>query len=315
MVRGRFAPSPTGEMHLGNAWTALLAWLYTRKQGGAMVLRMEDIDPGRSRREYTELIMQDLKWLGLDWDEGPDLSGPYGPYRQSERRFLYEQALEKLAKRGLLYSCYCTRAELQSISLAPHAGEGECVYPGTCRYSTSGTAKGNAGWRSPALRLEVPDEVITFWDGVRGPYCQNLRQQCGDFVVRRSDGIHAYQLAVVVDDGQMHITQVVRGDDLLSSTPRQIALYKMLGLPLPEFVHVPLLYGPDGYRLSKRHGSLSLAKLRESGVQPENIVGFLAWKAGQMEHPESVKARELTGLFDLTKLPQQPVIISEFLTI
>ena len=308
VIRGRFAPSPTGEMHLGNAWTALLAWLHTRQQGGAMILRMEDLDPDRSRPEHARQLMEDLAWLGLDWDEGPDMGGPYGPYRQSERRTLYEEAVHVLDKAGLVYPCYCTRAELQAVALAPHHDSREGVYPGTCRPG-AGIRLGREGSRPPALRLMVPAETICYDDGLAGCQCQQLDRDCGDFVVRRSDGVHAYQLAVVVDDGRMAVTHVLRGNDLLSSTPRQLLLYRLLQLPPPSFVHVPLLYGADGHRLSKRHGSLSLGALRRRGVQADAIVGYLAWKAGQQSAPEPVTPADLVSAFSLPAVPRETIVV------
>ena len=311
LVRGRFAPSPTGEMHLGNAWTALLAWLHTRSQAGKMVLRMEDLDPDRSRREYAQLLVEDMNWLGLDWDEGPGKGGSYQPYYQSERQSLYEEALSKLQAGGYVYPCYCTRAELHVVTTAPHVGESELVYRGTCRKLTDGAKKEKAELRRPALRLAIPDEMLQFHDGLQGMYGQQLQEECGDFVVRRSDGVHAYQLAVVVDDGLMQISQVLRGDDLLASTPRQLLLFRLLGLVAPEFVHVPLLYGVDGHRLSKRHSSLSLASMRSRGVMPERVVGYLAWKAGQIERFEPVQAKELITYFSLATVPVKPVVADE----
>ena len=308
--RGRFAPSPTGEMHLGNAWTAFLAWLYIRSQGGEMILRVEDLDPDRSRRPYVDLLMQDMKWLGLDWDEGPDIGGPYEPYYQSQRCDLYQTALAKLEGDGHLYPCYCSRAELQAVTMAPHAGDINNPYTGACRTLSDQERERRASQRKPALRLAVPDnEVITFCDGLQGEVSQALRQECGDFIVRRSDGVHAYQLAVTVDDALMKMSHVVRGDDLLSSTPRQIYLYKLLNFTIPKFVHVPLLYGEDGHRLSKRHGSLSLYSMRNRGIQPEKIVGFLAWKSGQTKRWESLKPKELVHHFRLGDIPCSPIIV------
>lgn len=304
-IRGRFAPSPTGEMHLGNAWTALLAWLQVRSAGGKMVLRIEDLDPDRSKTVYINRLIEDLTWLGLDWDEGPDIGGSYGPYCQDERRALYQEALEKLQDAGLIYPCYCTRAELSAS--APHAGEGERVYSGTCR---NGPPKGHEG-RRPSLRLSVPQGEIQFTDMVKGMITQDIRSQVGDFVVRRSDGVHAYQLAVVVDDAAMRITHVLRGDDLLDSTPRQLLLYRLLGLKAPRFGHVPLLFGEDGHRLSKRHGDLSIVSLRRHGVKPEAIIGYLALKAGLIKSYQPISALDLIEGFKLERLPAGPVIVTE----
>lgn len=303
-VRGRFAPSPTGEMHLGNAWTALLAWLYVRSNGGTMVLRIEDLDPDRSRPEYIEALIADMKWLGLDWDEGPDVGGPYSPYCQDQRRPLYEEALGALSARGFIYPCYCTRAELAAS--APHAGENSQRYGGNCR-----TRRDIPLNRHPALRLTVPDGIVEYNDLVRGTVAQDVSKVVGDFVVRRSDGVHAYQLAVVVDDGLMQINNVLRGDDLLDSTPRQILLYHLLGLTPPDFAHVPLLFGQDGHRLSKRQRDLSLAALRQHGVRAEDINGYLAWKAGMLDQRRPMVVAELIRLFTLEKLPTSPIIVKD----
>ena len=304
-MRGRFAPSPTGQMHLGNAWTALLAWLQVRAGKGQLVLRMEDLDPDRSRTEYVEGLEKDLRWLGLDWEEGGDLGGAYGPYEQDKRRGLYEEALQRLRRQELIYPCYCTRAELAAS--APHGEDGERIYQGTC----AGGVAGSKLTRKPSLRLKVPEEEIVFEDGVYGLVRQNLRQECGDFVVRRSDGVHAYQLAVVVDDALMGITHVLRGADLLASTPRQLYLYRLLGYAAPLFSHVPLLVDEKGVRLSKRHGALAVAVLRERGVRAEKIIGLLAWLAGLLPTLEEAQPQELVNLFDLKKISRQDIIVSE----
>ena len=304
-MRGRFAPSPTGQMHLGNAWTALLAWLQVRAGKGQLVLRMEDLDPDRSRAEYVEGLEKDLRWLGLDWEEGGDLGGAYGPYEQDKRRGLYEEALQRLRRQELIYPCYCTRAELAAS--APHGEDGERIYQGTC----AGGVAGSKLTRKPSLRLKVPEEEIVFEDGVYGLVRQNLRQECGDFVVRRSDGVHAYQLAVVVDDALMGITHVLRGADLLASTPRQLYLYRLLGYAAPLFSHVPLLVDEKGVRLSKRHGALAVAVLRERGVRAEKIIGLLAWLAGLLPALEEAQPQELVNLFDLKKISRQDIIVSE----
>ena len=304
-MRGRFAPSPTGEIHLGNVWTALLAWLQVRSAGGTMVLRIEDLDPDRSRTVYADKLMADMKWLGLDWDEGPDVGGRYGPYSQNGRRALYQAALDRLAAAGLVYPCYCTRAELAAS--APHAGDQERLYPGTCRHSP--VAADRRAARRPALRLAVPDGEIAFTDLHAGHVCQELAREVGDFVVRRSDGVHAYQLAVVIDDAAMEITHVLRGHDLLGSTPRQLLLYRLLGCRAPVFTHVPLLVDTEGYRLSKRQQALSVAALRAQGIAPETITGYLAWKANLLDRFQPVKAADLISCFDIAKLPGEAVLV------
>lgn len=308
--RGRFAPSPSGFMHVGNAWTALLAWLDIRHQDGAMILRMEDLDPDRSRSEYAEAMMRDIAWLGLDWDEGPDKGGDYAPYRQSERNSLYIAAFEQLSRQGLLYPCFCTRAELRNAAVAPHAGESEFVYSGRCRnLPTAGSHDMKKGKR-PTFRLKVADARITFDDELYGVQVQSLAECCGDFAIRRADGVFAYQFAVVVDDAAMKVSRVVRGADLLASTPRQIYLWQLLGSPLPTFLHVPLLLGPDGSRLSKRHGSLTIAALRNAGMTAEEIIGRLGCWAGLLDKPERVRAAELVPLFSPARLRREPVVVA-----
>lgn len=311
-MRGRFAPTPSGEMHIGNARTALLAWLQARQAGGQIVLRMEDIDRPRCRPALAVQILSDLRWLGLDWEEGPDLGGPYAPYEQSARENLYHAALEQLQAGGWLYPCYCSRAEIMAIASAPHglAAEGP-RYPGTCRHlSPEEAAARIAKGRTPSLRLALPDEPLTFVDQMAGP--QRLDPGAdGDFVIQRADGIFGYQLAVVVDDAAMQITDVLRGWDLLDSTPRQLWLYRALGLPAPRFAHVPLLYGPDGTKLSKRHGAVTLAAMRAAGTTPERMVGCLAFLSGLIDRPVPVQARELIAHFDLGAISRASIRVSE----
>ena len=309
--KGRFAPTPSGRMHLGNALSALLAWLQMRSCGGRIALRLEDLDRARCKPEYAPLLLEDMAWLGLDWDEGPDVGGPAGPYRQSERLELYERALRRLEAQNLLYPCYCSRADLRTAASAPHglASEGP-AYPGTCRMLTpKQRALKEASGKTPSLRFRMPDRTVRFRDGVMGPR-EFPPPAGGDFIVRRADGIIAYQLAVVVDDIAMGITDVFRGRDLLDSTPRQIALYAALGSPPPAFAHGPLLIGPDGARLSKRHGAVSLAELRERGVRAEEITGFLAWHAGLMDRPEPVKPRDLVPHFRMDRVPRSDIVLS-----
>jgi glutamyl-tRNA synthetase len=310
LCRGRFAPSPSGEMHLGNAWTALLAWLQVRSSAGEMVLRIEDLDPDRSKPVFIEQLIRDLRWLGLDWNEGPDIEGSYGPYRQDERRHLYEKALAELDEAGLLYPCYCSRAELRSIAQAPHAGEMLHSYPGTCRLLTIGQcSEKELEGRKASLRLRVPPGVVEFTDLCQGLYRQDILHEVGDFIVCRADGVHAYQLAVVVDDAAMNITHVLRGADLLDSTPRQLLLYQLLGWEAPDFAHVPLFLGEDGQRLSKRHGDVSIAALRRKGTKPETIVGYLAYKANLIDRWEPVTTIDLISRFDQRLLPLNPITV------
>ena len=312
VCRGRFAPSPSGYMHLGNAWTALLAWLQARQLDGKMVLRIEDLDPQRSKEVYVKQLKDDLSWLGLDWDEGPDVGGPYGPYRQSARRTMYDQALRRLEQQGLIYKCFCTRRERHEPSMAPHAGEEGPVYDGRCRRLTPAQQQELAAAGRPfALRLRVPPGMVEVRDMCRGVYRQDVARKVGDFIVRRTDGVHAYQLAVVVDDAAMGITHVLRGEDLLPSTPRQLVLYHLLGLPAPVFTHVPLLCGPDGARLSKRHAALALVQLRRAGIKAVSVVGYLAWRGGLLPRPQAARPQDLVAVFAAAELPAGPLVIDD----
>lgn len=291
MTVGRFAPSPSGRMHLGNVFTALMAWLSVRSQNGRMLLRIEDLDPDRSKPEYIDFLRRDLEWLGLDWDEEMPL--------QSTRNDIYQTYFDRLDT----YPCYCSRSELHAAS-APHVSDGKWIYAGTCRNLTpeERAAKG----RTPAWRVRVPEETVRFTDGVFGKYTENLASDCGDFILRRSDGVFAYQLAVVCDDALGGVTDVVRGCDLLSSTPRQLWLYRQLGFSAPRFFHVPLLIAADGKRLSKRERSLDMAHLRQR-CRPEEILGELAFAAGITAKNEPVSARELVPLFSFDRLPRENI--------
>ena len=284
-MTGRFAPSPSGRMHLGNLFSALLALLSVRSQGGTMLLRIEDLDPDRCRPEYAEILKDDLRWLGLDWD----IETPW----QSSRQAVYARAFAELEKKKMIYPCFCSRNELHDAS-APHAADGTLLYSGHCRNLTA--EQRAAMTRKPAWRIRVPNQTFSFTDGLQGYVQQNLQTQCGDFIIRRSDGVYAYQLAVVCDDGLMGVTEVVRGNDLCSSTPRQLFLYQALELTPPQFYHVPLLTAPDGRRLSKRDGDLDMGALRLH-FKPEELIGFLARAAGLLSHCESVSAAELARQF------------------
>lgn len=297
IIKGRFAPSPTGRMHLGNVFSALLSWLSAKSQGGTWLLRIEDIDPQRSKQEYAELIMDDLHWLGLDWDEGP--------YYQSERGDIYEHYLKQLTDNGLTYPCYCTRADILATQ-APHESDGRVVYKGTCRNLAPGVKTGPA-----AIRMKVPSEgkgILSFTDGHYGMQTIDLTTHCGDFIVRRKDGAWAYQLAVVVDDALMGINEVVRGCDLLLSSPQQIYLAQQLGFAPPQFTHLPLLCNKQGQRLSKRDQSLDMAALRTSNT-PEEIIGMLAHAAGLQQSNEPITAQELVGEFSWDKIPTNNIIM------
>lgn len=307
MTVGRFAPSPSGRIHLGNILCCLLAWLSARQKGGKVILRIEDLDTARCPLRYAEQMVEDLRWLGLDWDEGPETGGPNGPYFQSQRTALYQDALEKLD--ALIYPCFCTRAELHAAS-APHREDGLTVYAGTCRNLSPAEREKRAKRRSPALRLRVPDKEISLIDGHMGGYAERLERDCGDFLLRRSDGMFAYQLAVVVDDAAMGVTEVVRGADLLSSTPRQLYLYQLLDLTPPEFFHFPLLLAPDGRRLSKRDADVGLDSLR-GRVTAEALLGRLAQLAGFHPSGDPSTAAELLEAFSWEKVPQEDIRLPE----
>ncbi len=287
---GRFAPTPSGRMHLGNVFAALLAWLSVRSRDGEMVLRMEDLDTQRTSADFAQVLREDLKWLGLDWDRETAA--------QSQRSSVYDGYFDCLRERGLLYPCYCTRSQLHSVN-APHLSDGTYVYPGTCRNLTEGER--GAFSRAPAWRVTVPDKTWTVEDKVQGTSRWNLSTDCGDMVVRRADGVYVYQLAVTVDDGEAGVTEVVRGMDLLSSAPRQMYLQELFGFPHPEYAHVPMLLAPDGRRLSKRDRDLDLGELRKH-IRPEQLIGALAWSAGLTERREEVSAGELIARFSWEKI-------------
>ena len=310
--RGRYAPSPTGEIHLGNASSALCAWLSIRARGGAFVMRMEDLDSGRSRPGLAGQILDDLRWLGLDWDEGCGEPGDYGPYVQSELLDRYAAAFERLRAAGRLYPCFCSRKDIAAAASAPQsdgvASPGERLYPGTCRNLDPAEVQRrlDAGrrhaWRIRVDEAERPD----FDDLVCGPWDGAVQPPPGDFVVRRSDGAFAYQLAVVADDAAMAMDEVVRGNDLLSSTPKQLVLYRGLGLPEPAFGHVPLLVDGEGVRLSKRQQGITLRELRERGLTAERLVGYLARLLGLRENAQPIPAADLVDGFTLGSLAGTP---------
>jgi glutamyl-tRNA synthetase len=300
--KGRIAPTPSGRLHIGHAWAFLLAWLSMRSVGGHIVLRIEDIDAQRSKPEFVQGILDDLEWLGLDWDEGPIF--------QSRRRELYDAALERLNAAGLLYKCYCTRKELRHLAAAPHAGEQDSIYPGLCRNLSQEeleTKKGSG--RPPSLRLKCSGRV-QFKDLLAG-CCDVEMEEKGDVALCRSDGVHAYQLAVVVDDAEAGITEVLRGRDLLDSTPWQLYLYQALGYQAPEFVHVPLLCDADGVRLAKRQESLTLQALRAAGVLPEQLIGFLAFQGGMSASLQKAGAAGLISSFSLEQLPKEDILLQD----
>ncbi len=300
-VRGRLAPSPSGRMHLGNAFSALLAWLGVRSMGGELVLRLEDLDRDRCKSEYSAKLIDDLKWLGLE----ADICGE--DFYQSRRDAIYEGYLEKLYNLGLIYPCFCSRAELHAAS-APHASDGRIIYSGACKKLASERIKELSKTRRAALRLSLPDEEISFSDGIFGEVSLNLARDCGDIILRRSDGIFAYQLAVVADDGLMGINQVVRGRDLIESTPVQIYLHRLLGFTPPEFFHVPLLLAPDGKRLAKRERHLDMGALRERYTSQE-LIGLLAHMAEIIEKPEALSPDELIREFSFAKIPKNDIYL------
>ena len=311
-IVGRFAPSPSGRMHLGNVLCALLAWLSVRSRDGKYILRIEDLDPDRCPRHYADLIEDDLRWLGLDWDEGGSMGGPDGSYYQSERTTIYQHYFDILEQKGLIYPCFCSRAALHAAS-APHLSDGRVIYAGTCRDMTADEITAAMKKRKPAARLRVPDRTIEYVDGVQGVYAEHLPTECGDYIIRRSDGVFGYQLAVVVDDALEGVNEVVRGCDLISSAPRQIWLHEVLGFEPPAFYHMPLLCASDGRRLSKRDEDLDLGLLREK-FTPEQIVGALAHAAGLIDRPEPVTARELAADFRWERVPRGDLFLPAFLT-
>ena len=304
-VVGRLAPSPTGAQHVGNARTYLIAWLSARSQGGRLLVRIEDIDSPRVKRGAAEQALFDLAWLGLDSDGEPVI--------QSARLPLYEEALARLRAAECVYPCTCTRSDVERAASAPHLDHEAPAYPGTCAARRAGDA--DTLGRPYCWRFRVPEHSPTWVDGCVGPCALDVRQVGGDFVVWKSAGTPAYQLSVVVDDAVMGVTEVVRGDDLVASTPRQLLLYEALGLQAPRFAHVPLVVGPDGRRLAKRHGDTRLSALRQAGARPEMLVGLLAWSCGWIDSVRPLTPRQLLPLFRLEAIPARPfVLATEHLT-
>ena len=292
---GRFAPTPSGRMHLGNVFAALISWLSVKARGGDWVLRMEDLDTQRTSEEFAQVLREDLRWLGLFWDlETPP---------QSARSAVYDRYFDRLAELQLLYPCYCTRSQLHSVN-APHLSDGTYVYPGTCRNLTE--REREAFDRAPAWRVKVPERTYFLTDLCQGDFSQNLTRECGDFVVRRADGVYVYQLAVTVDDGEAGVTEVVRGVDLLASAPRQMYLQELFGFARPKYGHVPLLVAPDGRRLSKRDRDLDMGALR-SRLKPEELLGALAHSCGLLEKKEAISASELATVFSWDKLQKDEI--------
>ena len=295
MYRGRFAPSPTGDLHLGSAACALVAYAWARSRGGTFVLRVEDIDTPRVKAGIEARQLEDLRWLGVDWDEGPDVGGVHAPYRQSERLARYDDALKSLADRGLTYYCDCSRADIARVASAPHEGDEGPRYPGTCR----DLGMNDRAWkRAPAVRLKVPDREVAVEDGLQGSFTENVWQRVGDFVLRRGDGVYAYQLAVVVDDLAMGITDVVRGADLLGSTARQMLLAELLGSSPPRYAHHAMVIAADGGRLAKRGGGATLRDERAAGISGADVASRLASALGLGASP---RARDAMSVADVVR--------------
>lgn len=296
---GRFAPTPSGRMHLGNVFAALLSWLSPKSRGGDWILRMEDLDTLRTKAEYAELLRDDLRWLGLDWDLETEA--------QSLRSAVYDRYFEELREKNLLFPCYCTRSQLHNVN-APHLSDGTYVYAGTCRNLTE--AERAEKKRLPSWRVMVPDREFALTDLVQGDYRENLLTDCGDFVVRRADGVYVYQLAVTVDDGESGVTEVVRGWDLLGSAPRQMYLQELFGFAHPEYAHIPMLMAPEGRRLSKRDQDLDMGALRNR-LKPEQLIGVLAHAAGLTETAAPISAKELATVFDWSKIQGREIVVTE----
>ena len=292
---GRFAPTPSGRLHLGNILCAMLAYLSARAQGGRFLLRIEDVDIPRCPRSLARQCIDDLTWFGFTWDEAP--------LYQSERQDIYRAALDRLAQAGHTYPCFCTRAQLMSLA-APNLGDTQVIYPGTCAHLSPDEVTECAKTRAPAIRLRVPEEDVSFCDGIFGPQTENLARDCGDFILRRSDGLYGYQLAVVVDDALQGVTEVVRGRDILSATPRQLELQRLLGYASPGYLHIPLLTDDQGRRLAKRDRDLDLTALSQR-FTPAEILGMLAHSAGILPENRPATLEELIPLFDWGRVKRE----------
>ncbi|HEV2731327.1 MAG TPA: glutamate--tRNA ligase, partial [Terriglobales bacterium] len=309
-VRVRFAPSPTGHLHVGNARTALFNWLFARQKQGTMVLRIEDTDVERSEARFEGQLIDDLKWIGLDWDEGPDVGGSYGPYRQSDRLEIYREHAERLLQESKAYLCFCTEEELQRERERAVAEQRQAIYSGKCRVLDPAEAKRRReGEEACAIRLMIPEHPIRFHDIVHGDV-EFSNEVVSDPIILRSNGMPVYNYVVVIDDALMKITHVIRGDDHLSNTPKQVALYEALGWPVPEFAHLSTILGADRERLSKRHGATSIANFREMGVLPEALANYLAllgW-APSGGAREIFTREELIKEFSLKRVTPSPAV-------
>jgi glutamyl-tRNA synthetase len=309
-VVGRLAPSPTGGLHLGHARTFLIAWLAARHAGGRVILRIEDLDRSRARAGAAQTALEDLRWLGLDWDEGPDIGGPSPPYHQSERTALYELTLEALKKTESVYPCTCTRADVARAASAPHIDDEGPAYPGTCSNHCVADAAALSD-RPFAWRFRVPPGLVEWDDLCLGRVALDPVRLGGDFIVARNQAGHAYQLAVVADDSAMGVNQVIRGNDLVPSTPRQILLYRQAGWPVPEFGHVSLAVETDGRRLAKRDASLKLETLRALGVDPRVLIGTLVHSFGWTHEVTRMIPVDAIGMFHpLSRQQQEPWVIT-----
>lgn len=309
-ARVRFAPSPTGQLHVGNARTALFNWLFARQRGGVNVLRIEDTDVERSEARFETQLLDDLKWLGLDWDEGPDTGGPYAPYRQSDRMNIYRASADLLVQERKAYYCFCTVEELERDREQALKEGRQFVYSGKCReLDPLEVERRRTSGEAAAIRLKIPEHPIRFHDIVRGEV-EFASESVSDPIIVRSNGLPVYNYVVVIDDAEMKITHVIRGDDHLSNTPKQVALYEALGLPAPTFAHLSTILGPDRERLSKRHGATSIANFREMGILPEALMNYLAllgW-APSGGTRETFTAKELVKEFSLKRVTPSPAI-------
>lgn len=301
---GRLAPSPTGALHLGNARTFMVAWLRARSLGGRVVMRMEDLDHPKDKPGAAAQAIEDLRWLGFDWD---------AEFTQSRRREIYRAALERLVAAGLCYPCVCSRRDVEAAQSAPHAGE-QLFYPGTCRgrFASWSAAAASIAPRIPCWRFRTPqDSFVSFTDVFAGEFSMDVAKALGDFPLARDPDGAGYTLAVVVDDAAMGVTEVVRGDDLLAATPAQILIQRALGLPTPRYCHLPLVVGSDGRRLAKRHGDTRIASFRQAGWTPENVIGLLAASCGWCERGESISLRDLVARFSLDSIAHEQFVIDE----